>query len=140
MKKKTKYVLEDVKGIPYGRQKSMATWSEKTAKLVTSKLRPLVGKKVVLYGGGGWDYNIGKLKSVKTKPAFYYPVENKPLPKGVKIIENPEWKGNYGYYSKKDFIVEADLKLNTPIGGRTEVTPHIGSWKIGKLKKLKKVV
>lgn len=138
-----KYKMEEVKGIPYEKQKRMAIWSKQTAKKVASKFRPLVGKRVILYGGGGWDYNVGRLKSIKSKPSFYYISEGHPAPKGVKVIKDPsnpdKERASLGYYSPKDYIVEADLRFkkeDAPFQDRMKFTPHLGSWKIAKLRKV----
>ena len=66
-----KWKAEEI-NIPWGRQKQMATWPKATAKKVAQKLRPLVGKKVILYCGGGDDNNIGTLKSIKAIPQFHF--------------------------------------------------------------------
>jgi len=113
-----KYRMVELK-IPWDRSSYAATWSKTTAKSVARKLRPLIGKKVVLYGGGGWDKAICRLKNIRM-------YKSPPYQRGGKMRKN-------------EYYVDADLKIleieNDWLGGRKEFSPHLGSWKIAKLVK-----
>ena len=132
------YEAEEV-GIPWGKQKRMATWSKGMAQMVAKKLMPLIGKKVVLYGGGGDESNIGTLKSIKAEPKFYFVTEKVKTPRGVKIIPDPAWKdGRLGYHSPTDYNIKAELRFSKgqePFSKPT-FSPSLGSWRIAKLKKV----
>jgi hypothetical protein len=140
-----KYEAVEV-GIPWDKRKGMATWSKGMAEKAVRKLRPLVGKRVLLYGGGGTDENIATLKSVKMGKPFYYLVEGRQPPVGATIMRDPHPipKGtparerSLGYYSPTDYYVNAELHLakGQQIGGRPTFSPHLGSWRLAKLRKV----
>jgi hypothetical protein len=108
----------------YDKQIKMASWHKKDALALRRILMPLIGKRVVLYGGGGWsgEESIGILKKIDIhKPTYYSQPDNKP------------------YTPKEDiYIVDATLHFadvkDTSLN-RKSFTPHLGSWKIAKIEK-----
>lgn len=103
--------------LPYDKQIQMAVWGKKTAQKVAKALKPLVGKKVVLYGGGGWDSNIGKLMRVRVGKTTYRKDLNKPIRMGYEVNVRMTFK-----------------QPDAPFGNKV-FEPHIGSWKIARLVK-----
>lgn len=102
----------------FSKRRDISTWKKKDALQVKRMLNPFVGKKVVLYGGGGSGSDLVKLLSVKIVKPTYYDKENKP-------------------YTPKQDIYQVDVELraiNGEIFGKKTFKPHIGSWKLAKLK------
>lgn len=103
----------------WDKQKRMAIWNKKNAMELKSKLKPLVGKDVAMYGGGGHGISIGRLEKVEVERPIYF-VENKPPQKS---------KTDYEVIAKMNFAKTKDY----PFAGTKTFSPHLGSWKIAKL-------
>ena len=77
---KNKCVLVEAKpvNVNWDKQKGMAEWTKKDAQQIAKSLRPIVGKKVVLYGGGGFDEDLCRLEDIKAEGITLYPEGRKP--------------------------------------------------------------
>lgn len=106
-------------------RKGMASWTKKAAEGIARKVRPLVGKRVLLYGGGGMGVDVAELKGVKVEPVTLY----------GRIVKGKRQDFRKPRKSKTEFFVTVDLY--DPKGrlgrGTKQFTPHLGSWKLAKI-------
>jgi len=133
MARKTQKVYEPFGIVPeslWDRQIRMAEWHRKDAQEIKRRLKPYIGKTVMLSGGGGFagEVTAVKLGGVKvSKPTYYR-------------------EGKYPYKPKKDiWKVNVDL-IEVPMGGavplplgKKKFSPALGSWKLSGLKEKERI-
>ena len=139
---KNKCVLVEAKpvDVDWDKQKGMAQWTKKDARQVARFLKPLVGKKVILYGGGGWDEDLCKLENIGAKPLTLYPRDRKPyksktrykVEAELKTLEN--WRDKTSLFG--EFVKSAEYendKYIPPEYKEKGFTPSLGSWKLAEV-------
>lgn len=98
-------------------------YSKKSAQKLARRARSLKGKDVVLFGGGSYGQEwVGKVRKVSMKRPFNYKTkryEKKSYNVAVKL-EFPNRKSNPSPYAKSRYF-----------------EPHLGSWKLARIKKVK---
>lgn len=107
-------------------RKSMAGWTKKAAQRIARKVKPLVGKQVALYGGGGSDMHVARLKSVKVVPVTLY----------GRIVKGKRETFKKPRKSKTEFYIDVTLydpKGKLPPYPSKTFSPHLGSWRIAKI-------
>lgn len=115
----------------WDKQTRIASWQEKDAVALANKVLPLVGKRVVLYGGGGAGSHIGKLASVRVVKQLHYWRHGR----GGRRIEGEHFPKT-GEFSVKVRLTELDPPIRyrytkdwKKVGQRT-FEPALGSWRI----------
>jgi len=139
---KNKCVLVEAKPVDvnWDKQKEMAQWTKKDARQVAKVLRPLVGKKVMLYGGGGRGGDLCKLESIRTAGLTLYPEGRKPyksktkykVEAKLKTLEN--WENKTAFFG--ELVKSADVvndKYIPPKYKETTFDPSLGSWKLAEV-------
>jgi hypothetical protein len=137
--------------IDWDKQKEMATWSEKNAMEVARILKPYVGQIMVLYGGGGWDSNIVRLKNIKVEPQLHYGRIYKGVRQEFKtpklsktdfnVVATLKTMGDW----KKEGAMFSEVKTSAKMEGKKYIPPtfkenlfepHLGSWRLMKIIKV----
>lgn len=120
----------------WDKQKRIAIWPQKSAVRLANKLMPLIGQRVVLYGGGGIGSRTGKLVDVRVEIPKYYgrsPDEPKVyIPQDdfvvkIKLVDLEPAFGVKRWYDAKGMFLEK------PIMERI-FEPSLGSWMIAAIK------
>lgn len=139
---KNKCVLVEAKPVEvnWDKQKGMALWTKKDARQVAKILRPLVGKKVMLYGGGGFDEDLCKLENIGAEPVTLYPEGRKPYKSKTKYKVKAELKTLENWRDKThlfgELVRSAEYKGDKyvpPKYKEKRFTPSLGSWKLAEV-------
>lgn len=142
-KPKVKYEAIELP-IDWNKQTKMATWKKKDAEKVARQYKKFVGKKMVLYGGGGWDFNLVTVKKVNVEPQdvfarkvkgewihFKEPKKSK-TKYNVRAILRPEGESKQDNLFKEPIYDKKGLLKGHKI---KDFEPHLGSWKLAKIVK-----
>lgn len=113
--------------INWGKQLGMAEWRRADALAVLREVKPLVGKKVVLYGGGSLMGEHWVAKLLRARVASIYDEYGFTKRDDLTPAQKAE--------EKKRFFVTVKLRFTgaTPFHGERTFEPHLGSWQIAKL-------
>jgi len=141
-KNKCLLIEADPVNIDWDKQKRMAEWTKRDAQAVARKLRPLVGKKVVLYGGGGFDEDLCRLENIEAEPLTLYaksdigkPYKSKTrfrVKARLKTLE--DWRKRTGLFG--ELVKSADVvngKYVPPKYRESKFEPSLGSWKLARV-------
>ncbi len=74
--------------LPKASKAHFTEYSCKTARKWVRQVKKHIGKKIYVYGGGGADSNLVKLKGIDAVPVKYYLRSGETLPKGSKTGVN----------------------------------------------------
>jgi len=116
----------------------MAWFTKANALKLEERVKPFVGKKVLLFGGGGDSEDVVTLKSVKAEPTIKFHDKLDPrqrLPRNATIIKQED--NQIQYTTPNDYVVNVSLqKKPEKFSGiwRTGIfEPHLGSWRLASL-------
>lgn len=129
--------------IDWDKQKSMAVWSKEDADQVADVLRPFIGKKMALYGGGwlGGIDSIVILKAIRVEPWIYYAGGDidRPVRSDTDFTVRPslkkvgDWRDHPGFSETIRSATIVGGKYVPPKFKERFFEPKLGSWKLGEL-------